>query len=325
MLNILGAGFASPNSQVSNQLLAELNPHFLPTDFEAQTGIVQRKTSLELDYLRATKNQDPSQALAHLAQSDLELARLAVEQAVERAGISLSQIGLVIGETSTPLQTIPSQGQRVAGSLSLKVKAYDILAGSASPALHLATINSWQDARIPDYVLLVYSNVPTVFIDYSKVMNATARLSDSAAALVISPRHKGRLSLLTASSQSDVASANQDGFDIAAPLTMNHATEKMIEAQLEPTGQQALKQSARAAKRNFLMPTQISPKAVKHLAATLGFAGDQTLVSEEGDSLSSGALAPLAQQWGNFASGDKIFAVQAGLGLQSGYFVLEVN
>ena len=202
MLQILGVGFATPKNKISNQLLLELNPNFKQAEFESDTGVSSRFTALDLDYLVSTKNSDLMLSFANIVESDLELAARAVHSAVALAGINLEDIGLVIGETSTPFQTIPSQAQRIAGSLGMKVKSYDILAGAASPSRHFATLAAWREEKLPDYILLVYSNLPSVFIDYSAVTSSLACFSDGAAAIVISTKKKGKFSVISASAKS---------------------------------------------------------------------------------------------------------------------------
>jgi 3-oxoacyl-[acyl-carrier-protein] synthase III len=325
VINIAGVGFAYPKTQISNQLLSELSPNFMRSLFESDTSIKERYSALNLNYLVETKNSDLTASFSNLVESDLELAERAITAAVQQAGIQLSDVGLVIGETSTPFQTIPSQSQRVAGFLGLKVKAYDILAGAASPCLHLATLASWRQERLPDYVLLIYSNLPTVFIDYAAVTPNSARLSDAVAAVVISTKEHGALKVISANSKSDVSLANEETIDMFGPLQISNATEAVIESKLEVVANEALVKCPRGPKRNYFIPSQIAPTSIKRLGAVLGFAGEEVLISPYGDSFSSSQFGPLTQLWNHLASGDRVYMAMCGLGLQFGHVVLEVN
>lgn len=325
MLQILGIGFASAKNEISNQQLMELNPNFMQSMFEKDTGIKSRYTSLNSDYLYRTKNSDLTEAFAHLDESDIDLCIRAINQAVIQAGINLDDIGLVIGETTTPFQTIPSQSQRVAGALGLKVKSYDILAGAASPALHLSTLSSWREERLPDYVLLLYSNLPTVFIDFATLSPNLARLSDSSAALIVSTKHRGAISILSAFSKTDTTMANLDSIDIAGPLRITDATQNNIETYIELMANDALKKFPRGPKKNFFAASQVAPSSLKRLGNILGFSGDEVLINKYGDSFSSAPFGAIVQESVHLSSGDRIYMALCGIGLQFGNVVLEVN
>ena len=325
MLHIAGVGFAYPKTQISNELLSQLSPNFMQALFESDTAVKERFSALNLNYLLETKNSELTASFSNLSESDLELAGRAITSAVQHAGIELSDIGLVIGETSTPFQTIPSQSQRIAGSLGLKVKAYDILAGAASPALHLATLSSWREERLPEYILLIYSNLPTVFMNFAAITPNLARMSDAVAAVVVSTRVKGTMTVISASSKSDVSLASECVVDMFGPLQISNAAEEIIESKLEVVGAEALAKCPRGSKMNYFIPTQIPPKAIRRLGANLGFAGDEILISRYGDSFSSAQFGPLSELWNHLATGDRIYMAMCGLGLQFGHVVLEVN
>jgi 3-oxoacyl-[acyl-carrier-protein] synthase III len=325
VLQILGLGYAHPENKIDDNLVLELNPNFLKDYFQQESGSIERFSLLNPEYIRSTRNSSLKAAFDNLTESDLDVAARAVSQAVENAGIELSEIGLVIGESSTPFQTIPALAQRVAGKMNLKIRAYDLLAGSASACMHLSVLNSWKESSLPEYILLVYSNFPSVFIDYSSLTPSMARFSDSVAAVVIGTKRKGILSVLEASFTSDNLSGQSETIDLLSPLRIASASEKVFESQLNIVMGKALSKFPRGQRKNYFLPTQISPKLIRRIGQLNRFAGDEVMISKSGDSFSSGPFGPLYENMGKFSSGERVYMALCGFGLQSGYVVLEVN
>lgn len=325
MLQVLGLGFAYPKNQITNDLISELNPNFLRDIFEKETGIKSRHSILDLEYLKQTSNSDVSKGLSHLLESDLTVAERAVNRALHSAGVEMSEIGLVIGETSTPFQTIPALSQRVAGHMKHKVKAYDLMAGAASPCLHFDTLNSFNIDKLPEYILLIYSNFPTAFIDYAAVTPNMARYSDSVAAVVIGTQRRGMLKLLDCYFNSKTNFSARDEIDLLSPLRISSSVEAVFESEINLNTQKALSKNPRAMKKNYFVPSQISPKLIRRLGQVLGFAGDELMINDSGDSFSSAPFKMLFEHWGKFSSGERIYMSLCGFGLQSGYLVFEVN
>lgn len=116
----------------------------------------------------------------------IEAAKLALEQ----AGIRAEQLGLVLGDNATPHQTTPSEAQRVAGALGLKVNAFDMTAGTPSLAVMLEYLNNCQSSRLPEYILLVSSNTPTQRVEGVGI--ADQLVGDVAGAAVISTKSGSR-------------------------------------------------------------------------------------------------------------------------------------
>lgn len=197
MFYVLGAGAAQPTGSISNALLTRCSSAFDPVwlkDF----GLATRASVLPEEYILQTGNSDPAQAQKAALCSPTDLSYLAAQRALERAGIGAEQIGLVIGAGETPLETTPSEGQRVAGRFGLKVPAFDIVGGVESALLHLDIFSRWKSEALPDYVLLVYASCPTMRVNYKQGREG-AIFADAAGALLVSPRIRGKLSLKNSS------------------------------------------------------------------------------------------------------------------------------
>jgi hypothetical protein len=108
-----------------------------------------------------------------------------VKIALERASLVAEDIGMVIGDTATPIETIPAFASLVAEKLGIKVPAYDITGLSASLPLQIQTLNSWKSEVVPRYSVLVSSNTPTPYLSFSENDDCSWVFSDGAGAVIL--------------------------------------------------------------------------------------------------------------------------------------------
>ena len=195
---ILGVGSAHPDVEVTDEFLASLG--LVPTEQESQLlarfGVRTRRGSLPLEYIKSSRNKEVLNGRTSAVATPTSLAVAASRQALERAGVTAEQIGLIIADTATPYQTCPSEAQRLGGALGVKIPAYDIVAGSASLPLYLEMLSSWKPERLPDYVLCVSTNTVSQHVAFSGTALPAYLFGDAAAAFVISPRHSGRFKIV---------------------------------------------------------------------------------------------------------------------------------
>jgi len=192
---ILGVGAAYPEVEISDLFLASIG--LLPSKEEAiilaRVGVRSRRTSLPIEYIQTTKNLTALKGREVASSSPTTLGESAARQALERAGVSADQVGLVIADCGTPHQSCPSEAQRIAGALGLKVPAYDVVAGEAALPFYLDMLSAWKPDRLPDYILFISANTPTQHVAYAGQALPAYLYGDAAAALVLSPRRKGKL------------------------------------------------------------------------------------------------------------------------------------
>ncbi len=202
---ILGVGAAHPDVEISDEFLASVG--LVPTDDEARMlarcGVRARRGSLPLQYIKDTKNREVLEGRPQALATPTTLGVTASRQALERAGITAEQIGLIVADTATPYQTCPSEAQRIGGALGVKIPSYDIVAGAVSLPVYLETLLSWKPERVPDYVLCVSTNTFSQHVAYGGGSALPAYLyGDAASAFVISPRHSGRLKIVSSFTES---------------------------------------------------------------------------------------------------------------------------
>lgn len=190
-----GLGHFHPENEISNAFLVSLDIGTTDEWILERVGIRSRRTVLPLEYIRETRNRDVRAAQEAAIYSNAELAKRAAEMALARAGVSLGQIGLVIGGTSTPDTTCPAEACSVARALGLEVPAFDVSSACTSFFAGLNVLSFADPARIPEYVLVVSPEGYTRSIDYSDRSSAVL-WGDGAAAAVVSTRVPGRAEIL---------------------------------------------------------------------------------------------------------------------------------
>ena len=126
MLYIHGVGHFHPENEITNQLLEELDIGTSDEWIVERTGIRSRRTVLDLDYIRETKNQDLRAADDAAVYSNVELGRRAAEKAIVRAGIDRSEIGMILAGGTASLKGLAAMVQQ---ELGLTTRVADPISG----------------------------------------------------------------------------------------------------------------------------------------------------------------------------------------------------
>lgn len=179
-LYISGLGTAVPGGRIGDTFLQQVGvtvPAGAPT---------ARATAVAQGYLQETLNRDPYDAVAHLSETPTALGIAAGQRALAQAGLAVTDIGLMIGESVTPLETTPSEVQRVGGGMGYKGPAYDVVSITATWARYVTLLQAFQDSRVPPHTLLVSTHTPTARIAYTSGSVEGALFGDGAGAVVLS-------------------------------------------------------------------------------------------------------------------------------------------
>jgi 3-oxoacyl-[acyl-carrier-protein] synthase III len=142
-----------------------------------------RFTSLPIQYINETKNIPIKNALIHALNSPSEIGEAALRGALASAGLVPEDLTYVIGDTATPWETCPSEGQRIAGRLGLKVPSYDVTGIGCALSAALFSLTQWED--FPSLVGWVSSNLLTQVTDFREGTEKDI-FGDGAGACVIS-------------------------------------------------------------------------------------------------------------------------------------------
>ncbi|MBX7138209.1 MAG: hypothetical protein K1X83_09510 [Oligoflexia bacterium] len=323
MLRLVSAGAAFPALIIDSKELENLQPALIGQDLvRLGGGIVSRGSILNPEYLHRTKNTDPWQSKDELSAAPSDLTFKAVELALERAGITADQIGLIIGETISPMETTPGEGQRVGKRLNIKVPAYDVISGSSALLHYLSVISRWNEESIPDYVLFVSANTPTQRTRYDQGSEGLY-FGDCCSAMIVSSRKPGRLEVRDIKCSLRAAPPGACEFDLygtarlnpeaAASFVLSKAREILNKLKPELPG-------------SFVILPQFSPQVVATLCDEFGIAPANcwSNVGNRGFTLGSGTLSVLAERWQQLGRDGQVIVCDVGLGGGYGYAVLKI-
>lgn len=332
MLSIHSAAAAFPSTQISNTRLSHLFGQELPEAWNQPGAITQRNLVLPYRYLNLTKNSDPRIGEMVATVNPSELGAQAARIAIQRAGIELEEIGLVLGDCGTSIQPTPAEAQRVAGRLGLKVPAYDITGLSGAMALHLQNLTQWKLERVPRYVLCVYVNTPSVFTSYNSWEGGGFFFGDCAAALIVSIEVPARVQVESIKFSPPAPSMDSTGALMPA-LSIN--PQSLLSFKCEETcnyQSSSLTQilsDLDVDKRSSIkiIGSEFDIQAAKRICLELGISESQyvNVAASHGHSLSSTVVAGLAEIWETLQDQDAILLSSTIPGLSTGLVNLKVE
>lgn len=195
MLHILGMGTWHPTTSIDNHFLEALDVGTNAQWIEEKIGILERVTSLPVDYIRTTRNQDPRMAKEVATTDAVQLGVNAAKAALKQAGVSVADVGMVIVNCCSPEQTIPGEAVRIAQQLGIEAPAFDVYTACPAFALHIDFLRNYDEAKLPEFVLCVSTATLTHHVNYNDRSDG-AIWGDGAAAWIVSPRHAGKLEVL---------------------------------------------------------------------------------------------------------------------------------
>ena len=334
-LQILGTGSAFGQTRLTAEDLSELTGQAC----ELAGLKAARYSVLHREYLQRTRNSAVDAVRQEGNQTPTDLAVQAAAAALAEAKIDAEQVSLVIGDCNTPLQSTPSEGQRVADRLGLKVAAYDVSGGGISP-LQLSILSRWRRDRVAEYTLLLSVSTPTARVVYqgSEHRECWSQFSDAAFACVISTKHLGKFSVVDAEAiytglgnsalEATVCGSKEASLVIDAyePLRLDRQAyiaqcERLMD---EHTGRAIFKNKLHGA-HCFLTVGEVCEGTARRIAERHDLVNFSSTFSEYGQLLGVGGLCGLSQFESKINSGDKLIVVDSTPGIISGYSVLIAN
>ena len=323
MVNILGAGVAYPDVELSDGFLGELGltPSGSDRLLLERFGVKTRRISLPLDYIESTRNENAVEGRKFALTTPTVLGTQAARCAMARAGIRPEQLGLIVADTATPYQTCPSEAQRIGGALGLKVPAYDFVGGAETFPLFIETIRNWKPERVPEFVLCVSTNTPSQHVNYSNDALAAYLFGDSASAVVISTRVGGKLKVLDSYLRRHGSKRTVFTLDrhVSCARDQILPSEEVSQGMIQ--GIQRLSENhALALKEALVIGPQLFAGDSAACTNTLGISPEQTPspTKSHGYALGSSTGAALAESWDLLKSSQQVVILQAGDGMQSG-------
>jgi 3-oxoacyl-[acyl-carrier-protein] synthase-3 len=188
-------GHFHPENEITNQFLESLDIGTTDEWIMDRVGIRSRRTSLPLDYIRDTRNLDPRVGMDAAEYSNAEMGSRAAKLALERAGVTPEQIGMVIAGGCAPDYAIPAESARMANLLGIEATCLDIGSACTSFFAAVQVLSMMDPEKLPEFVLVVASEVMTRTVDYND-RNSAVLWGDASAAAVLSARVPGRAELM---------------------------------------------------------------------------------------------------------------------------------
>lgn len=323
MLSILGVGFSAPEHRIDNNTLRALSGG---GGSVVDNGILNRASTLPAAYLESTRNVDPKQALQCSSVSPTTLAVAALNDAMARAGIVKEQIGLLLAESATPLETTPGESQRVCNALSIKTNAFDVGTSGAALSTYCDLLMGWEDRRVPDYVALISTQALTQRISYDSNV-APSYFGDGGGAAIVSTRTPGRFR----SRHSKVfrmPGAQNSEYSIDAFKSLQFE-DSFLKNVVRPALGRCLNDARREwgvdLSKAVLIAPQFHVRIIEEIAAEHSISVERCWNSFQGVGNTAGAasFATLAERWNGIVPGTKILLVETGIGRECGMLLLE--
>lgn len=193
---VVSAGVAFPESSIRcEEFLRASTTSGGSKSLRVRCGVEQVRVSLPGEYIQTDGNQDILKAWELATTSPTDLGIRAVQEALDKAGVSIDDVGMLLADTATPRQTCPSEAQRIVNGFGVKIPAFDLVGALGAVPLLFSTC--LKRASIPNdkLIVVVTTNTPSQQIHYGAAGVECGLLGDSAVAFVLSAHEgaKGRM------------------------------------------------------------------------------------------------------------------------------------
>jgi len=326
-LNLLGLGHFNPENEITNRFLEDLDIGTNDEWIMERTGIRSRRTALPLDYIRETRNADPRGAIEAAEISNAQMGARAAEMALERAGIAISDVGLMLGGGCAPDTVSPAEACNIAVELGVEAPSLDINSACSSFIAGVYMLSLMDPAKLPEIVLLVTAEPMTGTVHYDDRASAVL-WGDGALAAVFSTKNRGRAELIGQTFYSDpgghkkvvvprIGHFHQEGrtvqtFAIRKTSDLYLASrERLLEEErnFNFVGHQANQRMLESVCRRCEIPADLHHSNCEFFGNTAG--------------ASSGSV--ISQLWDKWTPQDDICVVGVGSGLSWGSYLMRFN
>ena len=325
MLYLNGVGHFHPENVIDNAFLESLDIGTDDAWIVDRVGIRSRRTVLPLDYIRETRNQDPSAAAEASEHTNAQTGAAAAKMAMERAGISPSDVGMVIAGGCSPQWSIPAEACAIAAELGIEAPCFDVSSACSTFAAQLHFLAQTAPEALADYVLVVQPENTTRTVDYND--RATAVLwGDATSAAVVSQRHPSRARITYTTLHSDPS-----GIDKVRIRCGGHFEQdgRAVQGFAIRKGGATLKELAASSRRGtdelIFVGHQANLLMLQSIARRCGVDPARNLHNVEtfGNCGAAGAPSIVSQHWDSFASGDEVAVAVVGSGLTWGGVLID--
>ncbi len=325
MLYLHGIGHFHPENVMNNRFFEDLD---IGTDEEwilERVGIRERRTVMSLDYIVQTKNRDPRGANEASIYTNAQTGSYAAKMAMERAGVTSADIGLVISGCCAPSFSTPADAAVIAAELGIDAPCFDLNSACTTFGMHVDFVSRMAPERMPQFILIVQPENITRAMDFSDRSNCVL-FGDGTTAAVLSAALPSRYAFtMTHSSTKTVAwdkvmivngHFRQDGHAVQG-FAIRSMTDAVRKFQKLPDLTQ---------NRRFLfVGHQANLLALRTVCERAEIPDDHHWynVDSLGNTGCAGAPGVLSAHWDDFRSGDRVAICLVGAGLTTVELLLE--
>jgi 3-oxoacyl-[acyl-carrier-protein] synthase-3 len=298
-------GHFHPGTVIDNDFLCSLDIGVDAGWVEERVGILERRTTLCLDYIRHTRNSDTRAAAEGSTTPAIEMARRAGEHALQRAALAPGAIKMVIAGGCCPEMLIPAEASRVAAVLGIQAVSFDVAAACASFAAQVHFVSQMRPETLPDFILLVNVEAFTRAINYSDRQTAVL-FGDAATAAIVSPRVTSDVRILETTFHSDPSGHDQITIPAGGHFAQEGHRVQMfaIRKTVELVDQAHLADNGHPPGKEFFIGHQANLRMLEAVCRRLNVAPSNHLLNVDkfGNCGAAGAPSVLSQNWETLGS-----------------------
>jgi len=315
MLYLHGFGHFHPENELDNRFLESLDIGTNDEWITSRVGIKNRRTVLPLDYIKATKNKDLRAAQEARIYSNAETSKRAALMAIERAGIQVSDVGMVIAGDCSPDHCIPSEASSAAKALGLEVPAFDMHAACSTFGA-MAHFADKMGAALPDYVLLVVPENTTRVTDFSDRASAIL-FGDATAAAIISTKVPSKVSVTSTLFGTAPSGADEVVIPRVGHFFQNGSAVQKFAIKTMTELLRGIQGAVDPARRLIYVGHQANLTMLHSVAKRCEIPEERHFhnIVEYGNQAAAGAPVVMSQRWDDFRPGDVCGLVVVGSGL----------
>lgn len=327
MVFIHSIGHFHPENIIDNQFLTELN---IDTNNEwiiERVGIITRRTSLSLEYIRTTYNDPVKNFGEHIQYSNIQSGVIAATRALQSANLSPKDIGLVIAGGCLPQYSLPAEACMIAKQLGIKAPAFDLNSACSTFAAQMHMLQNMDPKALPDYVLIVIPENMTRSVNF-KDRRVAVLFGDGSVAAVISKKHPAKFVVDTV-----LLDSNPDGSDMIKVPAAEHfyqdgPTVQRFAIKTMVSTIEKLRNIAKISKdQHYFIGHQANLMMLRSICKIAQIDEKHHLfnVDHFGNCGAAGAPIVLSQNWSKFKSKDQIILAVVGAGLTWGGMIITIT
>lgn len=324
---IHGMGHYHPNNVIDNAFLESLNIGTNDEWITSRVGIKERRTTLDLNYIKDTHNKNPELAYQNIHISAHSAAAIAAENALKQAGLSISDIGMVLAGSCAPEYSVPATACLIAAELGIEAPSFDLSSACSTFAAQMHFIDQMDTDKSPDYILLIQSEHWTKTVDYRDRTTAVL-VGDGVAATIVSKKHPARFNIL----HTTLSSYPDDWQKVQTPgakhfIQDGRAVQKFAVRKTVSTFESLQTKTTTPLNQHYFISHQANLTMLQSVCKKLSIPENKHFynIDKFGNTAASGAPTVMSQNFDAFKAGDFITLVVVGAGLSWGGMVIEVN